>query len=66
MTLEMKIRWRKKRIETNEKKISEYEDIITYSERPSRKKELIKEDIERRKKELPKLKEELRIWESML
>lgn len=30
------------------------------------KKELIKEDIERRKKELPKLKEELRIWESML
>lgn len=34
----MKIRWRKKRIEASEKKIAEYEDIITYSERPSRKK----------------------------
>lgn len=66
MTLEMKIRWRKKRIEATENKIAEYEDIITYSERPSRKKEVIKADIEKRKRELPKLKEELRIWESML
>lgn len=66
MTLEMKIRWRKKRIELNEKKIAEYEDLITYSERPARKKELIKADIKRRKQELPKLKEELKAWESML
>ena len=62
----MKIRWRKKRIELNEKKIAEYADIITYSERPARKKELIKADIKRRKQELPKLKEELKVWESML
>ena len=66
MKLEMKIRWRKKRIELNEKKIAEYADIITYSERPTRKKELIKADIEKRKRELPKLKEELKVWESML
>lgn len=66
MTLEMKIRWRKKRIELNEKKIAEYEDLITYSERSARKKELIKADIKRRKQELPKLKEELKFWESML